>query len=98
MKFIFQGSQKKHVRVAISQKGLYEMSQDAPHFIAFWTPDWMALSEFTEVKVTLEVNCEPTYSFRTVVIGTNSRTKHYDTLIDGTWAFIQVTANKSNEQ
>ena len=39
MKFIFQGSQKKHVRVAISQKGLYEMSQDAPHFEAFWTPD-----------------------------------------------------------
>ena len=39
MEFIFQGSQKKHVRVAISQKGLYEMSQDAPHFIAFWTPD-----------------------------------------------------------
>ena len=57
MKFIFQGSQKKHVRVAISQKGLYEMSQDAPHLEAVWTPDWMALSEFTEVKVTLEVNC-----------------------------------------
>ena len=58
MNFIFQGSQKKHVRVAISQKGLYEMSQDAPRFEAFLTPDWMALSEFTEVKVTLEVNCD----------------------------------------
>ena len=58
MKFIFQGCQKKHVRVAISQKGLYEKSQDAPHFKGFWNPDWLAPLNFTEVKVTLEVNCD----------------------------------------
>ena len=39
MKFIFQDSQKKHVRVTLSMKGLYELSQYAPHFEAFWTSD-----------------------------------------------------------
>ena len=42
----FQDSQKKHVRVTLSKKGLNELSQYAPNFEAFWTSDWMALSEF----------------------------------------------------
>ena len=35
----FQDSQKKHVRVTLSKKGLNELSQYAPHFEAFWTSD-----------------------------------------------------------
>ena len=35
----FDRQAKNHVRDAISWKGLYEMSQGAPHFKAFRTPD-----------------------------------------------------------
>ena len=37
-KFVFQGSQKKDVRVPISQKGLITFGQDAHHFEAFSAP------------------------------------------------------------
>ena len=43
MKFIFQGSQKKHVRVAISQKAPVRISWYAAHFEGFWIPDKMHL-------------------------------------------------------
>ena len=38
MKFVFQGSQKKDVRVPISQKALITFGQDAPHIEALFAP------------------------------------------------------------
>ena len=51
MNFIFQGSQKKHVRVAISQKALSRISWYAPHFEGFWIPFKMHLI------ICLETDC-----------------------------------------
>ena len=51
MNFIFQGSQKKHVRVAISQKALSRISWYAPHFKGFWIPFKMHL------MICLETDC-----------------------------------------
>ena len=66
MKFIFQGSQKKHVRVAISQKALSRISWYAPHFKGFWIPFKMHLI------ICLETDCT---SPRTLCVRTRTYVK-----------------------
>ena len=53
MKFIFQGCQKKHVRVAISQNECLGILRYAPQIEGFWIPDWLQLSQFMGQKFDL---------------------------------------------